>query len=538
MPSPERSRASPAPSEPIESSEASSEESTSESPKAPAVRYISPPDMPRSSEKRTSESPEAPAVTDASPPDMPRSSEKRTNESPKASAVTDISPPDMPHSSEKRMSELFSESNGEGRSVYTDAEFIQISTYLRNTGRQSWSNVPRLYTVLRLIGQLPMLDAIVDQGITDIWFPFTSASLPDDFPPSARAGFLQSQYVVLSKALRFEKNSDRKHAHFAQGEPLPFEVVGRLGSGAHGYVDKVMSTVSHREYARKLFRRKRGFSKDGIKSFLMELQVLKRVSHIHCVELVQSYTDPKYFALIMSPVADCNLFEYYDVASGSSDKLSLLRSFFGCLANALQYIHDIKIRHRDIKPQNVLVKADRVLLTDFGIALDWEHLSRSTTTADSGKTWPYAAPEVARYEKRNTSADVWSLGCIFLEMVTVLKGESATNMRNFFRERTENYRFYANLAHVPEWMDKLRELGSAKDNVPLEWVTHMLRETPDHRPTAARLFNDISAKCSSQHIPFCGPCCREDIESSDLDDDDDDELWGHEGEPTLESLEA
>jgi heat shock 70kDa protein 1/2/6/8 len=231
-----------------------------------------------------------PLVT--SPPESSRASPAPSEpiERSEASTITDISPLDMPRSSEERMSELFSESNGEGRSAYTDAEFIQISTYLRNTGRPSWSNVPRLYTVLRLIGQLPMLDAMVDQGITDIWFPFTPTSLPDDFSPSARAGFLKSQSAVLSKALRFEGGSDRKHTHFAQGEPLPFEVIGRLGFGAHGYVDKVVSTVSHREYARKLFRRTRGVSKDEIKSFLIELQVLKRVSHIHCVELVRTFS--------------------------------------------------------------------------------------------------------------------------------------------------------------------------------------------------------------------------------------------------------
>jgi hypothetical protein len=47
-----------------------------------------------------------------------------------------------------------------------------------------------------------------------------------------------------------------------------------------------MSVVSHREFARKLFRRQRGVEKDAVKSFLVELQILKRVQHYHCVELV------------------------------------------------------------------------------------------------------------------------------------------------------------------------------------------------------------------------------------------------------------
>jgi serine/threonine protein kinase len=239
----------------------------------------------------------------------------------------------------------------------------------------------------------------------------------------------------------------------------------------------------------------------------------------------------------MVPVADYNLFDYYSIAAKDSDKLSLLRSFFGCLASALAYIHDIKIRHRDIKPQNVLVKGDRVFLTDFGIALDWEQLSRSTTTADSGKTWPYAAPEVARYEKRNTSSDVWSLGCVFLEMVTVLKGSTVGDMRHFFKERSDNYRFYANIANLPAWKEKLWNTGAPKDDKPLIWVEQMLQETAELRPTAAKLYEDIAAESAAFHIPFCGPCCNEEEDSPGFgEEEDDDEMWGYEGEPSLEQL--
>jgi serine/threonine protein kinase len=231
----------------------------------------------------------------------------------------------------------------------------------------------------------------------------------------------------------------------------------------------------------------------------------------------------------MSPVADCNLFEYYTQASTSSDKLSLLRSFFGCLAHGLRYLHDAKIRHRDIKPQNILVQADRVLLTDFGIALDWENLSRATTTADSGKTWPYAAPEVASYKKRNSASDVWSLGCVFLEMVSVLKGETVEEMRAFFTEKNESYRIYENLNAVPGWLDKLKLRGEGKDSVPMGWVKQMLREEQESRPTAAKVANDIVLACVEQHVLFCGPCCREDVHYSGMDDgfdeEDEDELW-------------
>jgi heat shock protein 1/8 len=194
--------------------------------------------------------------------------------------------PASPHASESGINVLFVNTAKTGR-IYTDSDFLNISTYLGNTGHSSWSTVPRLYAVLRLLNQLDMLDTFIEQDITDIWFPFTQASLPSTLSPTVRASFLDQQQVVLSKSLLFEKSSERKHTHFAQNEPNPFQVVAKLGSGAHGQVDKVMSTVSHREYARKQFRRQKGTNKDAIKSFLIELQVLKRVQHHHCIELVR-----------------------------------------------------------------------------------------------------------------------------------------------------------------------------------------------------------------------------------------------------------
>jgi molecular chaperone DnaK (HSP70) len=61
------------------------------------------------------------------------------------------------------MHELFSKPEGD-YTKYTDADFIHMSTYLQNTGRSSWGTVPRLYTVLRLISQLDMLDTFIEQG--------------------------------------------------------------------------------------------------------------------------------------------------------------------------------------------------------------------------------------------------------------------------------------------------------------------------------------------------------------------------------------
>jgi serine/threonine protein kinase len=104
-----------------------------------------------------------------------------------------------------------------------------------------------------------------------------------------RAQFLEYQSAVLTKALDLEKGEQRGHVHLGKGESIPYEVKGILGSGRFSEVEKVVSLISYREFARKKFRRGRQFeaTKKEVKSFLTELRVLKRIHHIHCVEMVR-----------------------------------------------------------------------------------------------------------------------------------------------------------------------------------------------------------------------------------------------------------
>lgn len=229
----------------------------------------------------------------------------------------------------------------------------------------------------------------------------------------------------------------------------------------------------------------------------------------------------------MRPVGDCNLADYYDKVVNNPDALSILRGFFGCLSNAVRYLHSLRIRHADIKPQNIIVKGDQVRLTDFGIAYHWGNLTRATTTANTGMTEVYAAPEVVHKEPRNTQADIWSLGCVFLEMATVLKGETVDNLRAFFRERRDDHHFYTNRENVPLWIDHLRKIGSPVDNVALEWAGKMLQRVPAARPTAAELLEETVAESIRSGILFCDPCCCDDADSTtDEEEEDDGEIVG------------
>ncbi|KAF2491629.1 kinase-like protein [Lophium mytilinum] len=418
---------------------------------------------------------------------------------------------------------------------YSDADCFHIAHLLKESGRHAWSHSPRIYIVLRRIGQLQDLDTFIDQGINDVWLPLGSNLLPRSLSVSLRDQFLETQKMVLTKAVDMENSSLARHAHFGKNEVFPFTEREKLGEGGYGYVDKVVSSLSGREFARKRFRRGRGqFSNSQLKSFKNELEILKRIRHSHCVELIASYTDSKYFGIILAPVAEYNLAAFYDFLKSEPSRLRSFPTFFGCLAGALSYLHDSKIRHRDIKPENILVKGGKVFLTDFGISLDWESLTRSTTTQDTAKSLVYCAPEVARYEKRNSSSDIWSLGCVFLEMWSVFLLRSVHEMRQFFKSRTESHRFYENLPSISDWLTELASSEIAKD-VPRDilavmetWISGMLQEEPEKRQTARTLFNRIAQfKIRAGDIkvnatnPLCGECCIHDDESSDSGSDND-----------------
>jgi serine/threonine protein kinase len=72
-------------------------------------------------------------------------------------------------------------------------------------------------------------------------------------------------------------------------------------------------------------------------------------------------------------------------------------SRLGCLISAIAYLHDQKIRHKDLKPSNILLSRDNLWLSDFGSATDFSLLSQSATDNERG-TLRYFSPEVSLYE--------------------------------------------------------------------------------------------------------------------------------------------
>ena len=126
---------------------------------------------------------------------------------------------------------------------------------------------------------------------------------------------------------------------------------------------------------------------------------------------------------------------------------------------------------------NILVHCGNGLFTGFDLSFDFRDAIGSTTVSMvNGMTPRYCAPEVASIKPRNTSSDVWVLGVVFLEMITVLKGKSSKYIDEFFKVHGSQHAYIrTNPVAFAKLVEQLQGMGNLRDNVALTWIQLMLQ---------------------------------------------------------------
>jgi serine/threonine protein kinase len=193
-----------------------------------------------------------------------------------------------------------------------------------------------------------------------------------------------------------------------------FKRLAKLGEGTYGVVFKVIDSDSKEVLALKKIRF--DDENEGIPSTAVrEVALLKELHHPNIVELINVTFHRSQLFLI---------FEYlqYDLKKFMDKhkrKLppATVKSFVYQMLQGVDYCHSLRILHRDLKPQNVLVDERGIVkLADFGLARAFGLPARNWTR-EVITLW-YRPPEIllgaANY---SVEVDLWSLGCIFAEMV-------------------------------------------------------------------------------------------------------------------------
>ncbi|KAJ0246628.1 Mitogen-activated protein kinase 10 [Hirschfeldia incana] len=193
-------------------------------------------------------------------------------------------------------------------------------------------------------------------------------------------------------------------------------LIRRVGRGACGIVCSAMNSETSEKVAIKKITHACG---DQIfaKRTLREIKLLRHLEHENIVRIKDIVLPPQRYAFedvyIAYELMDTDL----EKLIKSDQELTQYHHQFYMyhLLCGLKYIHSANVLHRDLKPANILLNANCELkICDFGIA----RVASDAMTEYIGARW-YRAPEILLDSSAYTSAiDVWSVGCIFLEMMT------------------------------------------------------------------------------------------------------------------------
>ena len=229
---------------------------------------------------------------------------------------------------------------------------------------------------------------------------------------------------------------------------------------------------------------------------------MKKLNHPHIVQFIETYTLDQSFSILMIPSADSDLSVFMSKHRGQDHvPMDAVIQWFSCLVSSLQYLHAQSIKHQDIKPSNILIKGQTIFLADFGIAKTFVD-SEPTTSTSGDMTKKYCSPETAKSGMRGRKADIFSMGCVFLEMFSFLIHKGEPNFKEFQDAHSIGEgAYHENLPMVKKWVDILRKQHFITEQPTLQRLLDacevMLEESTENRPTAVEL---------SANLPP-GHCC-------------------------------
>lgn len=193
-------------------------------------------------------------------------------------------------------------------------------------------------------------------------------------------------------------------------------LVRKIGEGGMADVYLAMDTVLNREVALKILRGDLSSDPVALLRFQREANAASNINHDNVVGIYDVGEDQNNHYIVMEYIRGKTLKQLI-IQRGALEKEEAV-NIMKQLVMAVSEAHDNEIIHRDIKPQNIMIKDDgTVKITDFGIAMAADALQLTQSDSVMGSVH-YLAPECARGENATKQSDIYSLGIVFYEMLT------------------------------------------------------------------------------------------------------------------------
>jgi len=222
-------------------------------------------------------------------------------------------------------------------------------------------------------------------------------------------------------------------------------VRGRIGKGSFGQVLRAFDKVTKNDVAIKMIKNKTPFKNQANTEIdiLLELKSLDSIDEHHFVRLLDHFEHRGHPCLIFEHLS-YNLYELLRNTKFRGVSLPLIAKFSLQALDSLSFLRAHNIIHCDLKPENILLcqpKRSAIKLIDFGSSC---HLNRKTFSYIQSRF--YRSPEIIIGVAYSFPIDMWSLGCILVEMHT---GEPVFSGVDSHDQLFKTVRI---LGPVPNWM--------------------------------------------------------------------------------------
>lgn len=275
-----------------------------------------------------------------------------------------------------------------------------------------------------------------------------------------------------------------------------YEKVEKIGEGTYGVVYKARDRATNETIALKKIRLEQ--EDEGVPSTaIREISLLKEMQHRNIVRLQDVVHSEKRLYLVFEYL-DLDLKKFMDSSPEFAKDQRQIKMFLYQILCGIAYCHSHRVLHRDLKPQNLLIdrSSNALKLADFGLARAFGIPVR-TFTHEVVTLW-YRAPEILLGSRHySTPVDVWSVGCIFAEMINqrpLFPGDSEIDeLFKIFRiTGTPNEETWPGVTSLPDFKSAFpkwpaKDLATQVPNLEpagLDLLSSMLRLDPTRRITA------------------------------------------------------